>query len=49
MLGAHVAPEDLRDALPHAFRHRLLLRYETAGSIQSDEIIAAILDLYPVR
>ena len=46
---SHVAPEDLRDALPHAFRHRLLLQYETAGSIQGDEIMAAILDLYPVR
>ncbi len=46
---AHVAPADLRDALPHAFRHRLLLRYETAGSIRTDEIMAAVLDLHPLR
>ncbi len=47
---AHVAPEDLRDALLPALRHRMLLRYEaSAAGVRPDELVAAILARHPVR
>ncbi|HEX9793235.1 MAG TPA: AAA family ATPase [Planctomycetota bacterium] len=47
---AHVAPQDLLDALGPAFRHRLLLRYEAAAAgLRADVLIAALLRSLPVR
>ena len=47
---AHVAPQDLREALPPALRHRILLRYEaTAAGVSVDELIEGILARHPVR
>lgn len=46
----HVAPEDLRDALWPAFRHRLLLRYEAAvAERQTEDVLGSILSRYPLQ
>lgn len=47
---AHVAPDDLRDALLPALRHRVLLRYEAqAAGVRVEDVLAAILRRHPVR
>ncbi|MDA0668272.1 MAG: AAA family ATPase [Planctomycetota bacterium] len=46
----HVAPEDLRDALFPALRHRVLLRYEAAASgITGDTVLEAVLQKHPLQ
>ena len=47
---AHVSPEDLRDALLPALRHRVLLRYEAvAAGVSVDDLVRAVLASHPVR
>lgn len=46
----HVAPEDLRDALFPALRHRVLLRYEAAASgVTGDTVLEAVLQQHPLQ
>jgi len=46
----HVAPEDLRDALYPALRHRVLLRYEAAASgVTGDTVLEAVLQQHPLQ
>ena len=47
---AHVAPDDLRDALYPALRHRVLLRYEAqAEGLDGDTIVRTVLEEHPLR
>ena len=47
---AHVAPEDLKDALFPALRHRVLLRYEAAASgVTADTVLEAVLQQHPLQ
>jgi len=47
---AHVAPQDLKDALVAALRHRLILRYEASAiGINSDQIVSAMLNSIPIE
>lgn len=46
----HVAPDDLRDALFPALRHRVLLRYEAqAEELDGDTIVRTVLAEHPLR
>jgi MoxR-like ATPase len=46
----HVTPQDLRDAVLDAFRHRLFLRYEAqAAGATSDVILKSLLDRARLR
>ncbi len=47
---AHAAPEDLRDALLPALRHRILLRYEAqAAGVRIGELVEELLQRFPLR
>ncbi|MFQ5748635.1 MAG: AAA family ATPase [Planctomycetota bacterium] len=47
---AHAAPEDLRDALLPALRHRILLRYEAqAAGVRIGDLLEELLQRFPLR
>jgi len=47
---SHVSPEDLRDALFPALRHRVLLRYEVqASGVTGDAVLEAVLQQHPLQ
>jgi len=47
---AHVAPQDLQDALFPALRHRVLLRYEAqASGVTGDTVLEAVLQQHPLQ